>query len=118
MKIIVRFSGDNDFIHVVRAFGDLLISPIGARKWHPERLTKANVVRWFNAVAPTLYEVVQARDYFRPLTEGYLHITEEEVFFGDEEVAKKMDSYSSWGNGDSVLIDFGDKYHAPSVTQL
>lgn len=118
MKILIRFSGDNDFSNVLHAFGDLLVSPIGSRTWRPERLTKANIVRWFNAVAPTLYEAVQARDYVQPVTEGYLNITEEEVFFGDEEVGGKMDSYASWGNGDSVLIDFGDEHHEPTVTVL
>ena len=120
MKILIRF-GDNDFCKVMRAFGELFINPIGSRDWHPERLTKANIVEWFNTIAPTLYRMVQARDYVGGLSvagDKYLSITEERVHFGEEEVAAKMESYASWGNGEAVLIDFGDKHHEPSVTIL
>lgn len=113
MKILICF-GDNDFHTVMRTFGELFVSQWGSRRWHPERLTKATIVRWFNTIAPTLYQMVQARDRMEGLTDdGYLSITEARVYLGEEEVAAKMDSYAGWGNGDAVLIDLGDEHKTP-----
>lgn len=118
MKILIRF-GDNDFSTVLQEFGRVLTTD-SSREWNPEKLTKANIVRWFNSLAPVLYEVVQARSYTREDDQGfnpmeYLYVTESRVFIGDE-VETKMYTWASWGNGDAVLIDFGGPHVPPSVT--
>lgn len=120
MKVLIRFSGDNDFTQVIMAFAKIiapttqqLAYPAPNDNWHQDRLTKQNIIKWFNTMAPALYEMVQARSR-DPKTDqiniaGYLKINEDDVFFGDQEVAAKMETYQSWGNGDGVLIDFGSK---------
>lgn len=113
VRILILF-GDNDFHDVMLAFGNLMVS---GNKWEESLLTKLNIVRWFNAVAPTLYEMVQANgrsDQHLPL--DYLTIEDRRVYLGNE-VNEKLDSYSHWGNGDGVLIDL-DALPRPTVVTL
>lgn len=108
MKILVRFAGDNDFSKVVLAFGDIMVMN-NYRKWNQDFLTKENIAGWFNKIAPTLYLMVQNKGTYNThpddptFFDGYLQITPEDVYIGPE--AEKMESWESWGNGDSVLID-------------
>lgn len=119
MKVLIRFKGDNDFGNTLRPFGELLIA--GSHRWTDEWLTKANIVRWFNTLAPVLYEMVQARHYFAESdarTAAYLQLGKDDIFFGAE-VDAKMETYHQWSNGDSVLVELGERgkeYPKPSVT--
>lgn len=103
MKILVRFKGDNDFGSVMRAFGDLLLQRI---EWD-EDVSALQVHRWFNELAPVLYEVVQSRgdDAARlAKTRAYLHIGLEDVYVGAA-VDEKMKTAHEWANYDSVMVD-------------
>jgi hypothetical protein len=121
MKILVRFKGDNDFCTVMRAFGTLL-----AQHESPETLIKQQVAEWFNTISGVLYQMVQARRDSTPdLIQGipsakyygeYLQIEPMDVYIGDAEVEGKFQTYSSWGNGDSVLVDFNARDYEPKVT--
>ena len=123
MKILIRF-GDNDFGPVLRSFGALFLAD--GRTWNPERLTEANIVRWFNTTALVLYEMTQAHHRKVSKTEeerlaslknnNYLTITEDRVVIGDAEVKAWMDRWNEWGNAEAVLIDFGRPHIAPTVT--
>jgi hypothetical protein len=119
MRVLIRFKGDNDFGDTMRPFGELLIA--GSKDWTDKWLSKENIVRWFNIVAPMLYEMIQAKHYFSgedAKTQRYLQIDESEVFIGAE-VDDKMATYHQWGNYDSVLIELGERgkeYPTPLVT--
>lgn len=117
MKVLVRFCGDNDFCTVMRAFGELL----ARRGEWTAAMTKTNIVRWFNSVAFTLYQMVQAHDVPGDSDETlrtYLVIEEKDVFVGEEEVRNKMASWQQWGNGDSVLVDFSPHCAPNSVVTI
>ena len=120
MKILVRFKDDNNFGNTMLSFGDLLTK--GSRGWTDKWLTKANIVRWFNTIAPILFEMVQDKDRYQGIDtiQTYLQIEESDVFLGAE-VDAKMETYHQWGNYDSVLIELGDRekeYPKPSVTMV
>jgi hypothetical protein len=104
MKILVRFKGDNDFGSVLRAFGTLLL----ARVERGQDASPFQVQRWFNELAPTIYELVQSQ---YPETETaiaqtrlYLHIGIEDVFI-DAAADEKMKTAHEWANYDSVMVD-------------
>jgi hypothetical protein len=116
MKILIRFKGDNDFGNVLRPFATMLIY----RGDYDERChTKENIKRWFNTMSFCIYEICQHNYREQPdkNTGEYLQIKEEDIFIG-EEVDKKLESYSQWGNYDSVLIDFGNSYTRPLVSVI
>lgn len=107
MKVLVRFKGDNDFGSVMLAFGNLLLTRVERRD---PLLTPEQVARWFNELAPTLYEVVQNRgdDTGKALakTRAYLHIKAEDVYV-DAAADEKMKTAHEWANYDSVMVDGG-----------
>lgn len=104
MRVMVRFKGDNDFGRVLRAFGDLLLQRV--REEDPE-VNAPRVALWFNALAPHIYMMVQARTQEPAELERiseYLQITSEDVYI-NEAIDEKMKTYAQWGNYDSVMID-------------
>lgn len=117
MKILIRF-GDNDFGAVLRAFGELL-GRESIWDWNTDFLNKKNIVEWFNAIAPTLYYIVQNRGRYQggDIVSKYLQIREANVHL-NEEVDEQMKTWASWGNGDSVLIDMKPTEYpmTPTVT--
>jgi hypothetical protein len=104
MKVLVRFKGDNDFGHVMRAFGELLLSRVQST---PSSLTATMIADWFNSIAYTLYEMTNGREVTREaqvrLTK-YLRIAPEDVFIGVD-ADKKMTTAEQWANYDSVMVD-------------
>lgn len=102
MKVLVRFKGDNDFGQVMRAFGNLLL----ARIERGEDISSLQVQRWFNELAPALYEIVQSRgnDAHLAKTRAYLHIGLEDVYI-DAAADEKMKTAHEWANHDSVMVD-------------
>ena len=105
MKILVRFRGDNDFGLVLLAFGDLVLRRLS--HCSEEGLTAEIVARWFNELAPTFYEMLLGS--FKDAAalakaRAYLRIKPEDVYL-QEAADKKMETWGSWGNSDSVLID-------------
>jgi hypothetical protein len=102
MKVLVRFKGDNDFGSVLRAFGTLLL----ARVERGEDASPLQVQRWFNELAPTLYEMVQSREPETHLakTRTYLRIGLEDVYI-DAAADEKMKTAHQWANYDSVMVD-------------
>lgn len=102
MKVLVRFKGDNDFGTVLRAFGNILLQRIE----RGEDTSALQVQRWFNELAPALYEVVQSRgpDAHLAKTRAYLHIGLEDVFV-DAAADEKMKTAHEWANYDSVMVD-------------
>lgn len=110
MKILVRF-GDNDFGMVMLTFGDLLLHRVRAE----DPLTPEQVAKWFNEVAPVLYEMVQSagRDYgdtpeSLATTREYLQIKPADVYV-DAAADEKMKTAHRWANADSVMVD-GSEY--------
>lgn len=107
MKVLVRFKGDNDFGRVLLAFGDLLLARV--QRADPV-LTSQRIAEWFNAVAPHLYMMLQAREHtedeLKRFSE-YLQIDPDDVYI-DKQVDEKMQTWSQWGNYDSVMIDGSD----------
>ena len=104
MKILVRFKGDNDFGSVLRAFGVLLL----ARVERGQDVSPLQVQRWFNELAPTIYELVQSQypesETAVAKTRAYLHIALEDVFI-DAAADEKMKTAHQWANYDSVMVD-------------
>ena len=117
MKILINL-GKPCYTHVLRHFGMLFGSE---QKWLEGNFTKENVVRWFNNVAPTLYEIVEVNDTdlkqgAREFVSKHLQITSDDVFLGDEEVKNKMSNWNEWGGvgKEAVLIQITPK--ATTVT--
>lgn len=106
MKILVRFKGDNDFGTVMRAFGTLLLTAV--ERHRSQDITPFQVMRWFNELAPTLYEMVQSwgpgNDKHIEATRAYLHINLEDIFI-DATADEKMKTAHEWANFDSVMVD-------------
>jgi hypothetical protein len=101
VKVLVRFKGDNDFGTVLRAFGTILLQRIE----RGEDVSALQVHRWFNELAPVLYEVVQSRgDTHLAKTREYLRIGLEDVFI-DAAADEKMKTAHQWANYDSVMVD-------------
>jgi hypothetical protein len=105
MKVLIRFK-DNDFNRVLEKFGKLLLPKVISSS--PD-VTPENIVRWFNAIAPTLYEM--SWDYFSVRTQKeqaelrhYLQITTANVFM-DTAAVEKLATAHQWSNYDSVVID-------------
>lgn len=106
MKILIQF-GDNDFQKVLEAFGELLAK----HNFSNDFITRERVVQWFNAVAPTLYEIVQNKgDYPISVPKGYLSITPDKVLIG-KAADDKLDSAHEWANYDAVCIDLKRNTH-------
>jgi hypothetical protein len=106
MKILVRFKGDNDFGHVMKAFGNLLLIRVQAT---PTLLTPTMIADWFNVIAYTLYEITNGREVSvsreaRVRLEKYLRIFPEDVYIGVD-ADKKMTTAEQWANYDSVMVD-------------
>ena len=104
MKVLIRFKGDNDFGHVMRAFGDLLVSKVQDEA--PD-LTPQNIADWFNAIAYTLYVMTSHHKLTRETRvrlEEYLRITPEAVYI-DVAADEKMTTAHEWADSDSVMID-------------
>lgn len=104
-KVLVRFPGDNDFHIIMREFGHILLrfEKNSNRHWGTQDYTKGEVAEFFNAVAEPIDLFFHGKSPYH--TPNYLIIKEKDVFI-NEEVDRKMESYSSWGNGDSVLVDY------------
>lgn len=113
MKILIYF-GDNDFACMYEMFGMAFIQ----RRWDEGTLTKATVVRWWNRIAPTLYEMTagggvagkdKSRDSVASKSMGgeYLHIKADRVFF-NAEVDEVLKTHAYGGrsmNGEALLIE-------------
>lgn len=101
MKVLVRFKGDNDFGKVLRAFGELLLR----RMERGELVTQALVHRWFNELAPGLYELVQSRHPESGLADirSYLRIAMKDVYV-DADADAVMETAHQWANCDSVMV--------------
>ena len=107
MKILIRFP-DNDFSGVLRLFGELIRRNHHKGYSHNIELQedlKGKLVEWFNDVAPTLADMLGCTSTKKDLLALYLRIAPKDVYI-NEEVDEKMETYGSWGNADSVLIDF------------
>lgn len=108
MKVLVRFKGDNDFGHVLQAFGTLLLPAV---KEASEALTPETIANWFNTIAFTLYEMgshpSEKTREARVRLEKYLRISPEDVYIGVD-ADKKMTTAEQWANYDSVMIDGAD----------
>jgi hypothetical protein len=107
MKVLVRFKGDNDFGHIMRTFGQLLLPKVQA-EW--EDLTPQNIANWFNAIAYTLYEMDSHQEMTRERRirmEAYLKISPEDVYINVMADAK-LATAEQWANYDSVVINGSD----------
>jgi hypothetical protein len=104
-KVLVRFPGDNDFHIIMEEFGHILLrfEKNSNRHWGTQDYTKSEVVEFFNAVAEPICSFFLGKSPYH--TSKYLIIGEKDIFINGE-VDVKMESYFSWGNGDSVLIDY------------
>jgi hypothetical protein len=114
MKILIRFKGDNDFGHVLFAFGNLLLQRVS---FYGSGLDNETVARWFNELAPTVYEMLSTHNAPARLasTRKYLQIGPDDVFVGAA-ADKKMETWHSWGNNDSVMVD--DSEHVQEKVYL
>jgi hypothetical protein len=94
-RIFVRFPGDNDFCNTVQAFVKILAPRILAPRSLQGRwggrlekawgeITKTRIAELFNETAPALYKLHQAHSPHDTAPEGYLKITEADVFVDDE----------------------------------
>ena len=108
MKILIRFPGDNDFSNVLYKFATLIKDNYPYNK---DSLNREDIARQFNTIASTLHEMTcgyKDDENHKKSLANYIKIIESDVYL-NEEVDKKMESYSSWGNGDSVLLTL-DEY--------
>jgi len=110
--MLIRFPGDNDYVNPLKKFGALLqASP------RFDGLSKAEVVELFSRLMPPLQALSTLHEPRpRATYEAYLVITAEDVYF-DEEIEKKLETWTSWGNYDSVLLDW-DTAGKPRCTAL
>lgn len=100
--ILLRFAGDNNFFNSVRAFGAFILNAIEYHLGENERLFDPEVLQsLWRAVGPTMYRVYQAHnDQETWKSFGDLQI------LVDSDAAKKLETYSSWGNHDGVLLSW------------
>lgn len=103
-KVIVRFPGDNDFHRIMFEFGHILLrfEKNANRYYTPNTFTKQEVAEFFNSIATPIYKFFC--DGKNALVD-YLTIEEKDVYI-NEEVDEVLKTYSQWGNGDSVFIDY------------
>lgn len=102
--LLIRYSGDNDFSHVVWSFANVVVTSgrlrphSGCVDIESSKLFREALAKYFNVIGNTLHEMHTGRAI------DFLKIRPEEIFWGNDEVKKKLETYSQWGNGDSVLI--------------
>lgn len=103
-KVIVRFPGDNDFITVMFEIGNILLRfEKYNNRHHEDDFTKQEVAEFFNGAATPIYKLFRGKETY-PIG-NYLTIKEKDIYI-NEEVDEILKTYSQWGNGDSVLIDY------------
>jgi hypothetical protein len=101
--LLIRYSGDNDFISTLQLFANIIVLSGRLRPdascvdQESSLLGREEIARHFNSIGDSLHEIHTGRP-------AKLRIGSDEIFWGDSEVKTKLETYSQWGNGDSVLI--------------
>lgn len=102
--LLIRYSGDNDFWQTINLFAKMIVITgrlqphVGCVDEEGSLRKREQLARYFNTIGNCLHEMVTGCSI------DCLKISPDEIFWGDSEVNKKLETYSQWGNGDSVLI--------------
>jgi hypothetical protein len=102
-RLYVRFAGDNDFCNTVKAFVQALAPKVLLGEWREwGDVTKADIVRMFNAHAFSMYALHQCHTKTPDESlRTYLQIEEKDVYFDAE-----IDAFTDH-NGDGCLACLG-----------